>query len=202
MMRSSPGILHLMLACPIVSESGPDAAALAVCGVRLRPVRRNAASSDHGPARTVVQTGVMLKPCSWVLVKDDVQPEERDEDKMATATRSVKAGRLLANLIVFGGSIVGRAVLQAYRQAIVNANKTGAAQEAINGIRRASKAMTEQEARQILGISEKSTWEEIVQKYDTMFERNAKNGSFYLQSKVHRAKECLEPLYQKADVPN
>jgi len=46
---------------------------------------------------------------------------------------------------------------------LVDANKTGAAQEAINGIRRASKAMTEQEARQILGISEKSTWEEIIQ---------------------------------------
>ena len=41
-----------------------------------------------------------------------------------------------------------------------------------------------------------------LQKYDTMFERNAKNGSFYLQSKVHRAKECLEPLYQKTDVLN
>ncbi|CAO1942627.1 unnamed protein product, partial [Urochloa humidicola] len=111
------------------------------------------------------------------------------------------AGRLLANLLVMGGTIMGRAVLQAYRKAIVNANQTGAAQEVINGIKRASKAMTEQEARQILGISEKSTWEEIVQ-YDTMFERNAKNGSFYLQSKVHRAKECLEPLYQKPDVPN
>ncbi|RLN27730.1 magmas-like protein [Panicum miliaceum] len=68
----------------------------------------------------------------------------------------------------------------------VDANKTGAAQEAINGIRRASKAMTEQEAWLILGISEKSTWEEIVQKYDTMFERNAKNRSFYLQSKTSR----------------
>ena len=41
-----------------------------------------------------------------------------------------------------------------------------------------------------------------LQKYDTMFERNAKNGSFYVQSKVHRAKECLEPLYKKPDVPN
>ncbi|XP_062231720.1 mitochondrial import inner membrane translocase subunit PAM16 like 2-like [Phragmites australis] len=112
------------------------------------------------------------------------------------------AGRLLANLIVMGGTVVGRAVLQAYRQAIVNANKTGAAQEAINGIRRVNKAMTEQEARQILGISEQSTWEEIVQKYDTMFERNAKNGSFYLQSKVHRAKECLEAAYHRPDVTN
>ncbi|KAL5221073.1 hypothetical protein ABZP36_025786 [Zizania latifolia] len=78
------------------------------------------------------------------------------------------AGRLLANLIVMGGSVVGRAMLQAYRQAIVNANKTGAAQEAIHGIRRVSKAMTEQEARQILGISEQSTWEEISQVCDNM----------------------------------
>lgn len=117
-----------------------------------------------------------------------------------------------------------------------DANKTGAAQEAISGIKRASKAMTDQEARQILGISEQSTWEAIVkvcdivlplnlplqqlfayhilylgqdlkdsflwilQKYDTLFERNAKNGSFYLQSKVHRAKECLEAAYKKPDV--
>lgn len=81
--------------------------------------------------------------------------------------------------------------------------------------------MTEQEARQVLGISENSTWEEVMQvcslslsllhtrirtfedvlfvmqKYDVLFENNAKNGSFYLQSKVHRAKECLENVYQK-----
>ncbi|KAF0911646.1 hypothetical protein E2562_011652 [Oryza meyeriana var. granulata] len=67
---------------------------------------------------------------------------------------SEMAARLLANLIVMGGTVLGRAAVQAYRQAIVNANKTGAAQEAVNGIRRASKAMTEQEARQILGIIE------------------------------------------------
>nr|GMC89556.1 mitochondrial import inner membrane translocase subunit PAM16 like 2-like [Ipomoea batatas]GMD56029.1 mitochondrial import inner membrane translocase subunit PAM16 like 2-like [Ipomoea batatas] len=33
-------------------------------------------------------------------------------------------------------------------------------------------------------------------KYDNLFEQNANNGSFYLQSKVHRAKECLEAVYQ------
>jgi hypothetical protein len=43
-----------------------------------------------------------------------------------------------------------------------DANQTGVAHEAINNIRRASKTMTEQEARQILGVSENSTWEEIV----------------------------------------
>ena len=36
----------------------------------------------------------------------------------------------------------------------------------------------------------------LVQKYDTLFERNSKNGSFYIQSKVHRAKECLEAVHQ------
>ena len=39
----------------------------------------------------------------------------------------------------------------------------------MNGIRRASKAMTEQEARQILGISEKTSWEEILQVRVTIY---------------------------------
>uniref|UniRef100_A0ACD5TNV4 Uncharacterized protein n=3 Tax=Avena sativa TaxID=4498 RepID=A0ACD5TNV4_AVESA len=106
------------------------------------------------------------------------------------------AGKLIANLIVMGSGIIGRAMLQAYRKALENANKTGVAHEAINNIRRSSKTMTEQEARQILGVTDLSTWEEIAQRYDKLFERNAKSGSFYLQSKVHRAKECLENVYQ------
>ncbi|KAI4338863.1 hypothetical protein MLD38_023872 [Melastoma candidum] len=106
------------------------------------------------------------------------------------------AAKILANLIVMGGGILARSVFQAYRQALANANKTGVAQETIqNTIRRASKAMTEQEARQVLGVSEETAWEEILKKYDTLFESNAKNGSFYVQSKVHRAKECLEAVY-------
>ncbi|WVZ59343.1 hypothetical protein U9M48_009498 [Paspalum notatum var. saurae] len=139
--------------------------------------------------------------------------------------KSYMAGKLIANLIVMGSTIIGRAMLQAYRKALdsnkkvadrwcssfgikghltvtlvdgaIDANKTGVAHETLNNIRRASKTMTEQEARQILGVSENSTWEEIVQRYDNLFERNAKSGSFYLQSKVHRAKECLETVYQK-----
>ncbi|KAE8803289.1 mitochondrial import inner membrane translocase subunit tim16 [Hordeum vulgare] len=87
----------------------------------------------------------------------------RGEGEEQNQSQSEMAGRLLGQLLVMGGAVVGRAVVQAYRQAIVNAQRTGAAQEAVNGIRRASKAMTEQEARQILGISEKTSWEEIVQ---------------------------------------
>ncbi|TKY46050.1 Mitochondrial import inner membrane translocase subunit tim16 [Spatholobus suberectus] len=107
------------------------------------------------------------------------------------------ASKILANLIVMGGGILARAVVQAYRQALANASKNGVAQETIqNTIRRAGKVMTEQEARQILGVTEEAPWEEIMKKYDNLFENNAKNGSFYLQSKVHRAKECLEAVNQ------
>ncbi|KAL6185551.1 hypothetical protein ACLB2K_041683 [Fragaria x ananassa] len=107
------------------------------------------------------------------------------------------AAKILANLIVMGSGILARALVQAYRQALANASKSGVAQETLqNAARRAGKVMTEQEARQILGISEETTWEEVLKKYDRLFENNAKNGSFYLQSKVHRAKECLEAAYK------
>lgn len=96
-----------------------------------------------------------------------------------------------------GSGVLARAFVQAYRQAITNASKTGVAQEAMqNAVRKTSKAMTEHEARQILGVGEQASWEEVLQKYDTLFERNAKTGTFYLQSKVHRAKECLEAAQQ------
>ncbi|KAG5019804.1 hypothetical protein JHK87_015659 [Glycine soja] len=109
----------------------------------------------------------------------------------------MQAAKLLANLIVIGGGIMTRAFVQAYRQALSNASRNGVAQETIqNTIRRASKGMTQQEARQILGVTEETSWEEIVKKYGSLFENNTKNGSFYLQSKVHRAKECLEAVHQ------
>ncbi|XP_038719117.1 mitochondrial import inner membrane translocase subunit PAM16 like 2-like [Tripterygium wilfordii] len=107
------------------------------------------------------------------------------------------AAKILANIILAGSAVLGRALIQAYRQALANASKTGVANETIqNVVRSGSKVMTEQEARQILGVSEGTAWEEILKKYNVLFERNAKNGSFYLQSKVHRAKECLEPVYR------
>lgn len=45
----------------------------------------------------------------------------------------------------------------------IDASKNGVAQEAAQSIRRASKTMTEAEARQILGVTENASWEEIVQ---------------------------------------
>nr|XP_043612790.1 mitochondrial import inner membrane translocase subunit PAM16 like 2-like [Erigeron canadensis] len=102
------------------------------------------------------------------------------------------AARVLAQILVMGSGILARGVVQAYRQALQNASNTGVTQETL---RKGAKAMTEQEARQILGVSVRSSWDEVAQKYNTLFERNATGGSYYLQSKVHRAKEYLETVY-------
>ncbi|CAL1375431.1 unnamed protein product [Linum trigynum] len=107
------------------------------------------------------------------------------------------AGRIIANLIVVGSGVLVRAFAQAYRQALQNASKNGVAREAVENMKKVGKAMSESEARQILGVSENASWEEIIKKYDSLFENNAKNGSFYLQSKVFRAKECLESTVKK-----
>ncbi|KAM7273770.1 hypothetical protein ACFE04_028434 [Oxalis oulophora] len=121
-----------------------------------------------------------------------------------TFYRPMGAAKILANLLIMGSGILGRAVFQAYRQALASiitslhhASKSGVAQETVQNIRRGSKIMAEPEARQVLGLSEKSSWEEVMKRYEHLFEQNAKNGSFYIQSKVHRAKECLESIYQK-----
>ncbi|KAI7726251.1 hypothetical protein M8C21_008595 [Ambrosia artemisiifolia] len=113
------------------------------------------------------------------------------------------AAKILANLIVMGSGILIRGMVQAYRQALQNASKTGVAQETLqNAVRRGSKAMTEQEARQILGVTEQSSWEEIAK---ASFMHCICCFQLYLfdhmESKVHRAKECLETVYQQKHQP-
>ena len=102
--------------------------------------------------------------------------------------------RLLANLIIAGGSMLVKAASQAYQKALVNAQRSGVAQEAAKGTAAsmfAKKTMSIEEARMILGIDAGATLEEAMARYQKMFEANEK-ASFYLQSKIHRAKERLE----------
>jgi len=51
-----------------------------------------------------------------------------------------------------------------------------------------------EEARAILNVKSESTAEEVQQRYDHLFAQNEpqKGGSFYLQSKIFRAKQCLD----------
>ncbi|KAJ7989316.1 hypothetical protein DPEC_G00303280 [Dallia pectoralis] len=104
--------------------------------------------------------------------------------------------RYLAQIIVMGTQVVGRAFARALRQEYAasqaaaeargRAGQHSAAASSITG-------MSLQEAQQILNVSTLSP-EEIHEKYEHLFKVNDKTvgGSYYLQSKVVRAKERLE----------
>ncbi|KAK9849126.1 hypothetical protein WJX84_011483 [Apatococcus fuscideae] len=92
------------------------------------------------------------------------------------------AARIIANLIVAGAGVLIRAGAQAYKQAIVNGTKAGVASE---GTRAAfgAKQMSLEEASRILGVDRNAPLEEVLKKYNHLFDVNEKHGSFYLQSK-------------------
>ncbi|XP_041672917.1 mitochondrial import inner membrane translocase subunit tim16 [Cheilinus undulatus] len=104
--------------------------------------------------------------------------------------------KYLAQIIVMGAQVVGRAFARALQQeyaasqaaakARSRAGQQSAAASSITG-------MSLQEAQQILNISTLNP-EEIQKNYEHLFKVNDKSvgGSFYLQSKVVRAKERLD----------
>ncbi|XP_053193987.1 mitochondrial import inner membrane translocase subunit tim16 [Scomber japonicus] len=104
--------------------------------------------------------------------------------------------KYLAQVIVMGVQVVGRAFARALKQeyaasqAAAQARNTAGQQSAAAS---SITGMTVQEAQQILNIST-LTPEEIQKNYDHLFKANDKSagGSFYLQSKVVRAKERLD----------
>ncbi|KAI8379302.1 Pam16-domain-containing protein [Radiomyces spectabilis] len=110
------------------------------------------------------------------------------------------SGRLIAQIIVSVGTVVGRAFLAAYKQAAANAAsgagnaaRGGAKEAAVDALTRKT-GMSMEEACQILNITREADLAKLTKNYDHLFSVNdsAKGGSFYLQSKVVRAKERFE----------
>jgi len=87
--------------------------------------------------------------------------------------------------------------LQASQQAAAARNATRSSSGATDSRTAAENmrlGMSLDEARQILNVKPDSKPEEIASKYEHLFKINdkAKGGSFYLQSKVFRAKERID----------
>uniref|UniRef100_A0A1A7Y8I5 Presequence translocase-associated motor 16 homolog n=1 Tax=Iconisemion striatum TaxID=60296 RepID=A0A1A7Y8I5_9TELE len=104
--------------------------------------------------------------------------------------------KYLAQIIVMGVQVVGRAFARALQQEYAASQaaarargRPGQQSSAASSI----SGMSLQEAQQILNLSTLSP-EEIQKNYEHLFKVNDKSagGSFYLQSKVVRAKERLE----------
>ncbi|XP_024088850.2 coronin-7 isoform X4 [Pongo abelii] len=123
--------------------------------------------------------------------REDPLPQDSfegvDEDEWA---------KYLAQIIVMGVQVVGRAFARALRQEFA-ASRAAADARGRAGHRSAAASnlsgLSLQEAQQILNVSKLSP-EEIQKNYEHLFKVNDKSvgGSFYLQSKVVRAKERLD----------
>eukprot|EP00695_Tsukubamonas_globosa_P001199 TRINITY_DN2152_c0_g1_i1.p1 TRINITY_DN2152_c0_g1~~TRINITY_DN2152_c0_g1_i1.p1 ORF type:complete len:105 (+),score=17.81 TRINITY_DN2152_c0_g1_i1:122-436(+) len=95
--------------------------------------------------------------------------------------------RLLVNLAASSATVVGKAFVDAYKQA-----------SAEGGVVSSVKRMPLKEAWQILGVAEDAPKEDVEKTYQRMFDANnpEKGGSFYVQSKIFRAKEAIERAQQ------
>ncbi|KAK2602016.1 mitochondrial import inner membrane translocase subunit TIM16 [Conoideocrella luteorostrata] len=121
------------------------------------------------------------------------------------------AHRFVFTAFLTGSRILGRSFMAAYNQAQAASQYQRAAAKAGGSSARASlsSGMTLDEACKILNVKPpangQANVEEVLERYKKLFDANdpQKGGSFYLQSKILRAKERLEreigPIREKAE---
>ncbi|CAH1802845.1 unnamed protein product [Owenia fusiformis] len=114
--------------------------------------------------------------------------------------------KYIAQIVVTGVQIVGRALARAVKQEIRTSQQAAEARRSTSGGDSSKSAakdtylgMTLEEAKQILNLERgkiltKEDIQEIEKTYKHLFDVNdrKKGGSFYLQSKVVRAKERID----------
>jgi import inner membrane translocase subunit TIM16 len=102
---------------------------------------------------------------------------------------------MVAQVVVMGVGIVSKAFVQAYQQAVHNARTGNTAATMAKTVQRKN-VMSKEQAMEILNlpVNSKPNPIDIEKQFTKYFEANdpAKGGSFYLQSKIFRAKEALE----------
>ncbi|XP_045504130.1 mitochondrial import inner membrane translocase subunit Tim16 [Colias croceus] len=110
--------------------------------------------------------------------------------------------KYIAQIIVLGAQVVGKAFARALKQEIAASQEAakragGGPQGARRAAANASTGLTLEEAMQILNI-EKLDPEKIKNNYEHLFNVNdkSKGGSFYLQSKIVRAKERIDTEFK------
>ncbi|XP_026463928.1 mitochondrial import inner membrane translocase subunit Tim16 [Ctenocephalides felis] len=113
--------------------------------------------------------------------------------------------KIIAQIIVLGGQVVARAFAKALQQEIrasqEAAKRAGGGRQGQNRAEaNARTGITLEEAQQILNV-DKLDPELVKKNYEFLFAANdkAKGGSFYLQSKVVRAKERIDQELKNVD---
>ncbi|KAK4194900.1 Pam16-domain-containing protein, partial [Triangularia verruculosa] len=122
------------------------------------------------------------------------------------------AYRLITQVVLIGTRVLGRSFAEAYKQAAASSAYQRAHGQSGNGTTgRASlsSGMTLDEACKILNVKPpqngQANMEEVMERFKRLFDSNdpKKGGSFYLQSKILRARERIEseagPHMEKAE---
>jgi import inner membrane translocase subunit TIM16 len=109
--------------------------------------------------------------------------------------------------VVTGARVLGRAVTEAWKQAQASANYARAQAKNNPGAANtfASHGLTLEEACKILNVKPpqagKANIEDVTERFKRLFDVNdpKKGGSFYLQSKILRARERIESEVRQAE---
>ncbi|KAM0720946.1 hypothetical protein Q7P37_003231 [Cladosporium fusiforme] len=115
-----------------------------------------------------------------------------------TTTNPLQAHRIITQVVFTGARVFGRAFAEAYRQASASQKFAAAAQKNGTSGTLSGSGLTLDEACKILNVSPPKAGEAnlgtVHEKFKRLFDMNdPKNGgSFYLQSKVLRARERIE----------
>ncbi|OBT42176.1 hypothetical protein VE00_06816 [Pseudogymnoascus sp. WSF 3629] len=119
-----------------------------------------------------------------------------------------KAHRIITQVVITGTRVLGRAFTEAYKQAAASSQYQKAQAKANGGAGGAGYAhsgLTLEEACKILNVKPpkggKTDMEDVMARFKKLFDVNdpKKGGSFYLQSKVLRARERIESEARKAE---
>ncbi|KAL8732816.1 MAG: hypothetical protein Q9181_003808 [Wetmoreana brouardii] len=113
------------------------------------------------------------------------------------------AHRIITQAVIVGARVFGRAFAEAYRQASASSRYAQASARGGSGSSPfannfASAGLTLDEACKILNVPPpqggKANLENIMERFKRLFDANdpTKGGSFYLQSKILRARERIE----------
>ncbi|KAI9758621.1 MAG: mitochondrial import inner membrane translocase subunit TIM16 [Candelina submexicana] len=116
------------------------------------------------------------------------------------------AHRIITQVVLTGSRVLGRAFAEAYRQASASqryaANGSRSSPSAAANF--ASHGLTLDEACKILNVKPpqrgKANMEDVMSRFKTLYDKNEPNngGSFYLQSKILRARERIEREVREA----
>ncbi|KUF96640.1 Ammonium transporter 1 [Phytophthora nicotianae] len=190
----------------LAASEEPDGSAKVVSGTR----------SKNGGAGSRNATAVSAKTSDMHDLRSEIKELQKGVNTSNSDTSGVitaadlsscmrSLNRVPSKVVVMGAGIVSKAFVQAYQQAVHNARSGNAGAMAAKTVVRKNQ-MPKQQAREILNFPTTGpapSSEEIQKQFTRYFEANdpAKGGSFYLQSKIFRAKEALERKEPDEEAP-